>query len=224
VGFPAFKARHRRRSCRFTTGALGVVNSRHIHLPRIGLVRSKESTSTLSDLIEAGSARILSATVSETAGRWYVSLGCEVCRQAGSPVRPSGVVGVDVGVKALAVISTGEVVENPRPLAKHARRMARHQRRLARQQTGGAGKPASRRSMRTRSQIARSHARVAHLRSDALHKLTTRLARTHGTVVVEHLNVAGMCSRPSPRPAPEGAGHHLRKRGQSQIGPQPGDP
>jgi putative transposase len=220
VGFPAFKARHRRRSCRFTTGALGVVNSRHIHLPRIGLVRSKESTSTLSDLIEAGSARILSATVSETAGRWYVSLGCEVCRQAGSPVRPSGV----VGVKALAVISTGEVVENPRPLAQHARRMARHQRRLARQQTGGAGKPASRRSMRTRSQIARSHARVAHLRSDALHKLTTRLARTHGTVVVEHLNVAGMCSRPSPRPAPEGAGHHLRKRGQSQIGPQPGDP
>ena len=62
VGFPVFKKRHARRSCRFTTGAFGCVDARHVRLPRIGVVRSKEPTATLQDLIAAGSARIQSAT------------------------------------------------------------------------------------------------------------------------------------------------------------------
>jgi putative transposase len=117
VGFPVFKTRSARRSCRFSTGSFGVVDARHIRLPRIGVVRTKEPTTALDELVGVGSARILSATLTEEAGRWYVSFGCEVSRQVGSPSRPAAVVGVDVGVKALAVLSTGEVVANPRPLA-----------------------------------------------------------------------------------------------------------
>jgi putative transposase len=144
--------------------------------------------------------------------------GCEVHRQVGSPTHSRQVVGVDVGVKALAVISTGEVVENTKPLFLAAKRVARKQRRLARQQTGGSGEPASRRSRRTRARIARTHAKVAHLRADALHKLTTRLARTYGTVVVEDLNVAGMTSRPALRPDQGGSGHHLRNGARIKAG------
>ncbi len=210
MGFPVFKKRHAKRSCRFSTGALGVVDARHVQLPRIGVVRTKEPTTTLRDLIEARSARILSATVTESAGRWFISFGCEVCRQVGSPRQPHTIVGVDVGVKALAVISTGEVVANPKPLSRSARRTARQQRQLARQQTGGRAKPASARSQHTRHKIARSHAKAAHIRADALHKLTTRLAKTHGTIVVEDLNVSGMSSRPTPRPDPGRPGLHLR--------------
>jgi len=109
--------------------------------------------------------------VTEVASRWYVSFGCEVHRRVGSPTHPGQVVGVDVGVKALVVISTGEVVDNPKPLLRHAKRMARQRRRLARQQTGGRGESASMRSRRTRQKIARTHAKVAHVRADALHKL-----------------------------------------------------
>ena len=218
VGFPVFKKRQAKRSCRFTTGAVGVVDPRHIQLPRIGIVRSKEPTRALSDLIDTGSARILSATLTEVAGRWYVCFGCKVSRQVGSCTCPGQVVGVDVGVRALAVISTGEVVPNPRPLAHHARRLARYQRRLARQQSGGRGEPASRRSRRTRARIARTHAKVAHLRGDALHKVTTRLATTYGTVVVEDLNVAGMTSRPAPRPDPDRVGHHLGNGARTKAG------
>ena len=218
VGFPVFKKRHAKRSCRFTTGAFGCVDARHVRLPRIGVVRSKEPTATLQDLIAAGSARILSATVTEVAGRWYIAFGCEVQRQVGSAAQPATVVGVDVGVKALAVISTGEVVANPKPLPRYARAMARQQRSLARQQAGDGAMPASKRSSCTRAQIARTHARVAHLRTDALHKLTTRLAKTHGTIVVEDLNVAGMTSRPAPRPDPDRPGHHLRNGARAKSG------
>ena len=78
--------------------------------------------------------------------------------------------------------------------------------------------PASGRSRRTRARIARTHARVAHLRADALHKVTTRLAKTHGTVVVEDLNVAGMTAKPAPRPDPDRPGHHLRNGARAKAG------
>jgi len=181
-------------------------------------MRTKEPTTALTDLIDAGSARILSATLTGVAGRWYVSFGCEVSRQVGSPTQPEEVVGVDVGVQALVVLSTGEAVQNPGPLVRHARRMARHQRKLARQQSGGKGQAASRRSRRTRARIACTHAKMAHQRGDALHKVTTALATTYGTVVVEDLNVAGMTARPAPRPDPHRPGHHLHNGARAKAG------
>jgi transposase len=107
---------------------------------------------------------------------------------------------------------------NPRPLAGQARRLARHQRQLARQETGGRRNTASKRSRRTRTRIARTHARVAQLRCDGLHKLTTRLAATYGSVVVEDLNVVGMTARPAPRPDPDRPGHHLANGARAKSG------
>jgi putative transposase len=128
-------------------------------------MRTREPATALSGLIDAGSARILSATLGGVAGRWYVSFGCEVSRQVGSPTQPEEVVGVDVGVQALVVLSTGEAVQNPGPLLRHARRMARHRRRLARQQSAARGQAASRRSRRTRARIACTHAEMVHQRA-----------------------------------------------------------
>jgi len=119
VGFPRFKAKSTaRRSFRVTTGAFGVVDNRHIRLPRIGVIRTKEPTTKLEAAIGAGTARILSATLSEHAGRWYVAFGVEATRPEHRPP-PGPPVGVDVGVGSLAVVSTGEVVPNsqaPLPL------------------------------------------------------------------------------------------------------------
>jgi len=198
VGFPRFKRKgHARQSCRFTTGAIRVEADRHhVTLPRLGQLKTHESTRKLARRIEAGTARILSATISQSGGRWFCSFTCEVQRAQRSPRHPVARVGVDVGIKHLAVVSTGQVVDNPAPLNANLRRLARQSRQLARCQgprdpAGGRQVP-SRNWQQTRRRLARTHARIANLRQEALHRLTSELAATYGTVVVERLNVAGM--------------------------------
>ena len=106
-----------RLSCRFTTGAFGLgTDRRHIQLPRIGQVHTHESTHKLARKVDAGTARIRSVTLSWQRGRWHVAFSVELPDHE-PPSRPDGrVVGVDLGIKSLAVLSTGEVVPNPRPL------------------------------------------------------------------------------------------------------------
>src|SRR3982074_1473247 len=105
-------------SCRFTTGVFGLVerDRRHVKLPRIGTIRTHESTRTLARHVERGTARIRSATVSHRAGRRQVSFSVEITRNDPAPSQPDAVVGVDLGITSLAVLSTGEVIANPRHL------------------------------------------------------------------------------------------------------------
>ena len=124
----------------------------------------------------------------------------------------ASLVGVDVGLTHLAVLSTGEMVPNPKPLSRYARRLARLLAQQARQHKG------SRRRAATRARIARCHAKVSELRNDGLHKLTTRLATTYATVVVEDLNVAGMTRRPRPAPDPNRPGGYLPNRAAAKAG------
>ncbi len=197
VGFPKFKRKHRaRESCRFTTGAIRVEPDRHhVTLPKLGTIRTHESTRKLARRLEQGTARILSATISRTADRWYVSFTVEVQRRVPVRSRRPSVVGVDVGIRHLAVLSTGEQVPNPRPLERLQRRRRRLQRRWSRQDRArraqGRRRP-GRRQQATRRRVARLEARAANVRRDGLHQLTSRLVREHGTIVVEQLNVAGM--------------------------------
>jgi putative transposase len=202
VGFPRFKSRNRSRmSVRFTTGAIRVAaDRRHVVLPRLGRIRTAESTRKLARRVEAGTARILSATVSCTGGRWFCSFQAEVRRDTGRPAhvpRAGATVGVDVGVKHLAVLSTGEQVPNPTPLRNALRRLRKAQRTAARRvgpydpTTRGRREP-SHRWRRTQEQVSRLHALVAAARVDAWHQLTTRLAQRFDRIVVEDLNVAGM--------------------------------
>jgi putative transposase len=188
MGFPRRKKKRRARvACRFTTGPLRVLPDRkHIQLPRIGVVKTHESTRKLARRLEEGTARILAATISRRADRWFVSFTVEVERAIPAGNGKPSVVGVDVGVRNLAVLSTGQNIANPRALEGSLRRLRRLNRQLAR------GRPGSRRRSQTRRRLARVHARAANLRRDALHKLTTTLATGHGTVVVEQLNVAGL--------------------------------
>jgi putative transposase len=179
----------------FTTGTIRVESDRkHVTLPRLGRIRLHESARKLARRLEAGTARILSATVRRDAGRWYVSFTCQVQRAERRPRQPDAVVGVDVGVSNLAVLSTGDLVPNPRHLDRASRRLQRRAKALSRKQGPDrrTGRTPSNRWQRARRNLARAHHRVANLRRDGLHQLTTRLAATYGTIVVEDLNVAGM--------------------------------
>ncbi|MED5812224.1 RNA-guided endonuclease TnpB family protein [Mycolicibacterium sp. 050232] len=194
---------------RFTTGVIRVeADRRHVTLPRLGAVRTHESTRKLARRVEAGTARILSATVrQDSAGRWHCALAVIVevkTRPAHARRSAHPVVGVDVGVKAdsLLVIATpdgGEVarIGAPKSLTGAQSRLRALQRRAARQH--GPYDPASRtkqrpskRWRRTQARIGRTHAHAAAMRRDVLHKATTALAQSHDVVVVESLNAAGM--------------------------------
>ncbi|WP_127504367.1 IS607 family element RNA-guided endonuclease TnpB [Actinoplanes solisilvae] len=196
IGFPRFKSRRRTTpSVRFTTGAIRVEPDRkHVVLPRMGRLKLHESARKLARRLEAGTARILSATVRRDGGRWHVSFTVEVDRAERTPTRPDSVIGVDVGIKHLAVLSTGDLVPNPRHLASAQARLRALGRAVSRK-TGPdrrTGQRPSDRWRRAAARLGRAHARVAHLRRDTTHKLTNKLAATYGTVVVEDLNVAGM--------------------------------
>ena len=209
VGFPRFKSARDPRSVRFTTGTMRIeADRRHVTLPRLGAIRTHESTRKLARRIEAGTARIMSAAVRcDSAGRWYCALQTLVqakTRPAHVRRSPHPVVGVDLGVKAdsLLVIATPDGLEvdriaAPKSLSAARSRLRALQRRAARQhgpydaQTLTRRQP-SKRWRATQARIGRTHAHAAAVRRDVLHKATTALAQQHEVVVVETLNAAGM--------------------------------
>jgi IS605 OrfB family transposase len=161
----------------------------------LGTIKTHESTRKLHRRIADGRARIISATVRAEAGRWFVAFTVEVERAERTPARPDAVVGVGLGVKTLAVFSDGRPPAlNPKHYESARRKLARLSRAASRRQGPDrrTGRHASNRWSRTNAARNRVHHRTVNLRRDAIHKLTTSLARTYGTIVVEDLNVAGM--------------------------------
>ena len=194
VGFPRFAKKGRDRDrVTFTTGAIRVEpDRRHVTLPRIGTVPVHENTRRLERLIAKGRARILAATVSRRGTRLVVAFRVLIQRPIQPRVSdPASRVGVDVGVRVLATVADrhGEVIErapNPRPLEaalKELRHLSRERSRRTRD---------SRRYTETQRKITRLQRRVASIRGHHLHNLTTGLAKTHGEIVVEGLDAAGM--------------------------------
>jgi putative transposase len=134
----------------------------------------------------------LSATVSERAGRWFVSIQVEEEIPAPTPARGEPL-GVDRGVKALAMRSDGIRYENAKALDRELKKLRRLQRKLARQEKG------SRNREKTRRRIARLHYRTANVRRDTVHKATSDIvAKTKPDIQrpraigIEKLNVSGM--------------------------------
>ena len=210
MGFPRFKTRHRStRSVRFTTGAIRVeLDRHHVTLPRIGRIRTHESTRKLARRLEAGTARILSTTVSFTAGRWQCAFQVIVegkTRPAHATRSEHAVIGVDVGVRDLLVVATADGVEGdrigaPKPLTRAQSQVRAAQRQAARRRgpydpdTKTRREP-SKRWVRATARVGRIHARVAAIRAYEIHKATTDLAVAHDTVAVEDLAAKNMARR-----------------------------
>jgi putative transposase len=139
----------------------------------------------------------MSAVARFERGRWFVSFTVDMARPALTPARPDALVGVDLGIKTLAVLSTGEQIPNPRHPNSAARKVARGSRKVSRRigpydPVTKTRRPPSSRWRAAASAPAKAQGRVADQRKDPTHKLTTMLARTFGTVVAEDLFVAGM--------------------------------
>lgn len=180
-GFPRFKSKHKSRKS-FRLGGCFTVEPKRIRLPNIGWVKLAEVGYIPED------ANIKSVTVSEKAGRWFVSVLTEVEQTEMAPNTDGPVLGIDLGINALATLSDGTVYENPRPLKKVLGAIKKLSKRMSRQQRG------SNRRRKTKDRLAKVHARATNIRGDGIHKMTTEIVRTKrpSVIVLENLNVRGM--------------------------------
>lgn len=120
----------------------------------------------------------------DAADRWFVSILVETATEHCGPT--DAAVGVDAGIDALATLSTGEKITNPKHEKRDRKRLAKAQREMSRKEKGSSNRDKARR------RVARVHARIADRRRDHLHKVTTRLVRENQTVVIEDLSVRNM--------------------------------
>ena len=193
VGFPRYKKRGKDRDrCTFTTGAMRLEHDRrHLRLPGLGTVRTHENTRKIERLVTSGRARIVSVTLSRRGTRIVAAVKVAASRpQQPGVAEPSSVVGVDVGMRRLATVATAQqviaVVDNPKALERRLKELRRLDRQRSRRASG------SSRYRETANKVTRLHAQVAAVRQHAIHNLTARLAKTHGVIVVEGLDAAGM--------------------------------
>ncbi len=179
--YPRFKSRSGRQSAHFTRSAFRMREG-ELFLAKSGApLRFVWSFDT--DLADLDPTTVVVSR--EPDGRWYVTFVVDIA--AGTEIAPTGSdVGVDLGLKDLAVFSTGERVGNPKHLERKARNLARYQRRLARKKRGSANRDKARRK------VARTHRKVRNARADFLHRLSAKLVRDYDLIAVEDLNVQGM--------------------------------
>ncbi len=173
AGVPKFKKKGKRDS--FTLeGTVKILGDSKIQVPVIGVLRTYERLPQV---------LIKSATISRQADRWFISFRFDVEAQN---LGNTDVVGVDLGVKTQFSLSTGEVVVGAKSYKKYEAKLSRMQWLNRRQIIG------SNNWKKAQLQIARLHRKIANIRKDTLHKITTLLAKNHGTIVIEDLNVSGM--------------------------------
>ena len=184
--YPQFKKKGKSRDSFTLTNDQFNTNACRIHIPNLGSVRMRETLRF--------SGKILSATISRTADQWFASITVDTASNHASttlsnhlpPAENQGVVGVDLGVSALATLSTGEVVAGAKPHKALLSRLQRLSRSLSRKVKGSANRA------KAKAKLAKLHARIANIRKDTLHQLTTDLTRRFSLIGIEDLNVSGM--------------------------------
>lgn len=180
--YPRFKPRNGRQSAHYTRSAFRLRGGKLTlakHTAPLEFVWSwdDETLETLNPTMVIVSR--------EPDGRWYVTLAVDTDDPEPQPETGSAV-GVDLGVKDFAVLSTGEKIANPKHLDRKARNLARYQRQMARKQKG------SNNRRKAKTKVARAHRKIRCARTDFLHRTTTNLVREHDVIAIEDLNIAGM--------------------------------
>lgn len=158
------------------------VSGKRFRIPKLGWVKMHEK------IRFSGEGVIFkSATISRQADRWFVSFSCEVPDELlQKRVADKGSVGVDLGITTLATLSDGTKIAGPKALCKKLKKLKRLSRIMSRRRKGGKNRA------KARLKVARLHRRIANIRKDATHKITTMLTKNFNLVSVETLNVSGM--------------------------------
>jgi len=181
-GFPKFKSKKRNKSSfQFVQQVYVDFESKRIQMPKVGKVKFACDRTFV--------GKIGTCTVSKSpTNKYYISITVD----DGEPMPEKPMiefntsVGIDVGIKDFAVISNGQVFDNPKFLEKSEKRLKVLQRRLAKKKKG------SKRRERAKLAVAKQHERIRNKRTNFIHQVTSKIVRENQTIVVEDLNVDGM--------------------------------
>lgn len=178
VGFPRFKSKKMGVGSFRLTGVIKVFNDR-VQLPRLGIMRLKERGYLPEEV------KILSATISERANHWFVSLQVEqeVCDPSPKLV---DIIGIDLGIQTFGTCSDGATFKNPKALSKNIKKLRKLSRSLSRKQKG------SKNRKKVAKKLAKLYYRISNIRKDAIHKITTYLTKTKSVIGIEDLCVSAM--------------------------------
>ena len=177
-GFPKFKSKHHD-TPRFRIPQRVTLSGRLVQVPKIGAIKAV--------IHRPLDGTTKSATFTqEPDGAWYISFVVEQQVPVSPPRAVRTHVGVDLGLKSLVTLSSGETVENPRWYRTQMKKLRRAQQALSRRQKGSANRAKARRK------VAHQHAKVRRQRQDFLHKLSARLVRDYDLVTIEDLNIRGL--------------------------------
>ena len=186
-GYPRFKSKKRSKLSFHLEPDAIAVDSNRVRIPKLGWVRMHQA-------IRFEGKGVGTVCISCTAGRWYASFSVETEIADLIENQEREAVGVDVGIKHLAVLSDGRVFDNPQSFYRLEGLLARAQRQMARKQKG------SKRWQKANLRVQRIHKRMADLRANATHHVTSYVAAHYDGVAIEDLNVRGMSQN-----------HHLAK-------------
>ena len=179
--FPRFKKKFQRDSFRFPQGFKIDEDKQRIYLPKIGTVGYRKSRSII--------GKPKNITVSREGLKWFVSIQTEFEIEPKRMINSE--IGIDMGVKKFVTFSNGTFVEPVNSLKNNLKQLAKLQKKLSRQQKGSSN------SKKTKAKITKLHRRIANIRRDFLHKITTTIAKNHGIVFMEDLKVSNMSASAS---------------------------
>lgn len=181
-GWPRFKPRHK------TTPAFGVANT-GLKVDGHSVIFSRcPGVVNMAETLRF-EGKIMSGRVTRTGGHWYMAIAVEM--EDPAPLETTGAVGIDLGIKYRAVTSDGQITENLRAFADAQRKMAKLQRSADRMWKMN-GKQPTANWRKKQAEIAKLHKRIADLRREQAHELTTAIAQQYAVVGVEDLNIKGM--------------------------------
>ncbi|MBW4638590.1 MAG: transposase [Gloeocapsa sp. UFS-A4-WI-NPMV-4B04] len=175
LGYPKFKKKTGKQTARFRKGGFSIKGNK-VFLAKIGYIKTKWSRSLPSEPSSV-------TAIKDKAGRYFLSFVVEIIPEIKPTQNQS--VGIDLGIKTFAVLSSGEKISSP-DYSKLDRKILRNQRRFSRRAKG------SKRQELMRLKVAKLKAKQRDIRKDFLHKLSTRVVINNQVIALEDLNVGGM--------------------------------
>jgi putative transposase len=180
LGRPQFKKKSNRQSFRLPNQKFKLDQEKSlVRLEKVGFIK------IVLDRLIPDDTNIRSITVSKTpTGKYYVSI---LINQELNPMPSTGkVVGIDLGIKDLMVLSNGQVINNPKWFRENQSKLKKAQKHLSRKTKG------SNRYNKQRIKVAKIHEKITNTRSYFLHNLSTALVKTFDIISLEDLNVSGL--------------------------------
>jgi len=186
-GRPKFKKKGKSKDSFYIGGDQIKVIGKKVKIPNLGLVNLRENIRF--------DGKIMNATVSKIADKWFISFCIKPSMSYFEPCKNQASVGIDLGIKSLVTLSNGLFVDSPKPLKKYLRKIKRVSRQLSKKvhsRKKGDTTPKSNNYKKHSIKLAKIHKKIADIRTNSLHKLTTALTDNFQYISIENLNVKGM--------------------------------